>query len=139
MTIWTEQDLPVLRWLVAHFEPIDAHDVVGLDALANETGLPRKRVQAALRNLHRAGYLTGITSSQLPYPSRVSGVTTEALRAAQEWPSPEALVDALVRDFAARADASEDPQQRSALRGVVDYLTGVGRDIAVGVVTNQLG
>ncbi|NYD20954.1 hypothetical protein [Kineococcus aurantiacus] len=139
MTSWTERDLPVLQWLAQRLDPIDAYDVSGPEPIADALGIPLDSAKAALRNLARDGLIRGIPVGELPYPIRISEVTPDGLRAAGAWPSPDSVVDALVRELHARADTASDPEEKTRWQRMAEQVGGTAREIFVGVVTAQIG
>lgn len=139
MTTWTERDQPVLAWLAEALDPLDVYDVSGPEPIAAALGMPVEAVGAALRNLDRGGYIRGIRVDQYDYPLRISEVTPEGLRAAGSWPSPDSVVEALVRELTARADRATTEDERGFWRKLAEGLGGGARDVAVGVITNSIG
>jgi hypothetical protein len=55
------------------------------------------------------------------------------LRAVGQWPRDS--YDALVRIIEARLSQEQDPDRRSRLRALLDSLIGIGRDVAVNVLS----
>jgi hypothetical protein len=70
-----------------------------------------------------------------PNPQMVSSVTADARRAVGQWPSIDTLSDRLVAALQDAAEHESDPLKKTKLRSAADAVTGMGRDIFVGVVT----
>ena len=54
------------------------------------------------------------------------------------WPSAEQLLDELIVALETAEAETDDPAEKTRLRGALDTLRGAGREIAIGVVTSYL-
>jgi hypothetical protein len=69
----------------------------------------------------------------------VNKVTPEARRAVGQWPTPEGLIDRLVRAFSDAADHEEDAERHYQLRQAAGLLGETLRDTAVQVAATITG
>jgi hypothetical protein len=65
--------------------------------------------------------------------------TARGVRMGRQWPTPETLIDAVILALEREADSTGDDERRGGLRQVADALGGFARDVAVDVVSQQLG
>ncbi|MBF5082409.1 hypothetical protein [Quadrisphaera sp. INWT6] len=135
---WVERDLPLLTWLVSHFDQYFT-DTVGLDQLA-------QHYDGSLDDVERG--LAALSSAQPPYlllaPGEmsmadrlapVSGVTERARRTVGAWPSPESLAEALGRALVTASESEPDPVKKSKLRELGSFTLGAGRDLLVDITS----
>lgn len=129
---WTATDLPVLIAAAKLLE--DGAPVLWDSLITDATGFEKDAVLKALSNLDGA-YLNG-------RPNRgdgrlqsfvVTDLTERGRRVVGLWPSGE-NVDALVDALRQAEDATDDPEEKSALRRAAGAVMGVSRDIMVDVV-----
>ncbi len=132
---WTNRDLPVLKAVVDIFE--DDDDNIDPREVAARTGLDYDAVQRALRVLYKHPYLdrdSGLTDAngEIMFAGEP---TAEGLRAAENWPSPQGLVDHLVAALErASDDESRDAEQRSLLKRTALALGGAAYQVAIGAL-----
>jgi hypothetical protein len=139
---WQDRDFPVLMAAARYLEEAD-DDVPGLEELIEATGFERAQVVKALSALDgtfidasRHDSMGGIWSYD------VIGLTERGRRAVGLWPSGEG-VDALVTALRQAEDATEDPEERTALRRAGGAVATVSRevmsDILAAVIKSQTG
>jgi DNA-binding transcriptional ArsR family regulator len=71
----------------------------------------------------------------------ISGIhepTGHARRAVGTWPTPENQVDQLTRALILTAEREQDQEKSGMLRKAAAYIAGVGRDVAIGVITGTI-
>ncbi len=140
--LWTQRDLPVLAWLVRHFDD-PAAQRVALDEI-NVEGLAHDDVVRAVHSLDRETPPLIVVEKTWATPPivSISNVTGEAMRRVGAWPTPEQLVDRFVAALEARAESEPDQERRSRLGQVASALGSGLRDVAVdvasAVVTRQV-
>jgi hypothetical protein len=138
---WTSRDLPIL---VAALRRLDAGDpFVDLEELRHEVGLDVATMRAGLKALEGAWPPYIDVTYTMAGPDRVGGhlqgVSERCRRELEAWPSADALVDRLSQALADAADREPEPERKNRLRALADGLGGIARDIAVGVISTQLG
>lgn len=133
---WTNRDLPVLKAVVDIFEG-DDDDNIDPDEIARRTGFDDDSVQHALRALYKHPYLerdSGLSDAN----GRVVFVgepTGDGLRAAENWPSPEGIVDRLVAAIeAASEDEGRSTEDRGLLTKTALALRGAAYQVAIGAL-----
>jgi len=132
---WTNRDLPVLKAVVDIFED---NDEDGIDAgeIVRRTGLDAA-VQRALRALYKHPYLerdSGMSdgSGRVLYAGEPTG---DSLRAAENWPSPQGIIDRLVAALEAAAeDELREPEERSLFKKAALTLGGAAHQVALGAL-----
>jgi hypothetical protein len=129
---WGPREFPILS---AALHRLDAgQDVAEFRDLQSDTGLSRDQLWTGLHALKTA---------QPPYlETQGWDVVTVHERARRElgtWPKPDSLVDAIADAYERAAEDEQEPEKKTRLRAVADGLRGAVRDIAVGVITKQLG
>lgn len=138
---WNDRDLPVLRCAVDVLDqPLAVH--VGVDKIADTTGLTREDVVRAGRNLTRAGLVT--TTGAMGAPVLFfTDFSDEALRLTGRWPTPETALDrmlAALQTIANNNDIDDDTRQQA--RGFRTWLktsaTTIGLGVATAAITGQL-
>lgn len=133
---WTNRDLPVLKAAVDIFESGD-DDNIEPDAIARRTGFTADDVQRALRVLYKHPYLdpdSGLSdgNGEVLFVGEPTG---DGLRAAGNWPSPQAIVDRLVAAIEAAAeDESRSTEDRGLLRKTALTMRGVAYQVAIGAL-----
>lgn len=129
---WAEIDLPVLVAAARLLE--EGTEVLWESLIADATGLDKDAVLRALSNLDGA-YLNGRSSrgDGRLQSFVVIELTERGRRVVGLWPSGES-VDALVDALRQAEDATDDPEEKGALRRAAGAVMGVSRDIMVDVV-----
>ena len=143
-----EQRIPVsMEWTV--LEPaLDAAIPAFEEAGAPEGGIPAAKIPmpedvtpAALAEITRAGLLIECDASgdQIEGPGSVRP-SVEAYRLRRGWPrdAADAAIERLMSFLLERAEATEDPEERTRLRKVAGWLGQVGTDIITGVGTGAV-
>lgn len=133
---WESRDLPVLRAIVDLF--VDTGDAyIDVGSICRRSGLDNNVVQPALRALYTEPFLQedgkrAKASGELYY---VGAPTGNALRVAGAWPTPEALLDRLVRALETAGDEEgRDDEERSKFKRAALWLSGVGSQVAIGAL-----
>jgi hypothetical protein len=94
---WESRDLPVLR------AAVELHEESGrrlrTSAIEKATGFDKETVQRALRALYRERYFEEATGRYGGEIIFVGEPTGEALRHAEQWPSPEVQLRKLIAAF----------------------------------------
>jgi hypothetical protein len=132
---WTNRDLPVLRAAVDIFES-DDDDNIETGEIARRTGFDEETVQRALRVLHKHPYLddSGISDAngRVVFAGEPTG---DGLRAAENWPSPQGIVDRLVAALEAAAEDESRPQEeRSLLKKTALTIGGAAYQVVLGAL-----
>jgi len=129
---WLTRDLPVLHECLRRID--DGEVLPSLHEVRDAVGLDETQMHAAVVALESAsptyidleGYF-------------LRGVSERARRELGTWPSAESVVDGLAAALSEAADAEEEPQRKGKLRAGAEALAGFARDVAVGVVSAQVG
>jgi len=132
---WFDRDLPVLEATIQLFEEMGHPGVVQVAQIAERTRIEPPAVFAALVAMQDEYVTLRMVMGGDPNPQMVSGVTADARRAVGQWPSIDTFSDRLVAALRDAADNESDPVKKNKLRSATDAVTGMGRDIIVGVVT----
>jgi len=134
---WASRDLPVLGAIVEwrDREPIEIGPTLG--DVAEITGIDIMDVLRATESLS-GPYIEvqRMMTGGDPSPWFVTGIRAAARQAVGQWPSGESLVEQLVAGLRAAELAESDPRQKSRLHAAVDALSGIARDVVVGVATS---
>ena len=128
-------DAVVLEYLIERLE------VEGDDRVDLRPGLPGELPAGADRSLIRlknAGLIKGVSIAERDAVLVVTEVTPVGLERAGAWPSPDQLPERIAALLTAMADRVADPEEKSRLRRTAESLTGVLRDVAVNVGSNQI-
>jgi hypothetical protein len=138
--VWACRDFPVL---VEAARILDRGDgPVSGGPLIEATHLTQQQVFSAFDAL-TPSYLTGESYDSLAGRGDVffNGITERGRRAVGLWPSGES-VDALVDALRKAEDATDDPEEKSAIRRAAGAVLGVGRevmtDVMAAVITKQI-
>jgi DNA-binding Lrp family transcriptional regulator len=123
---WSWRERPILE---VALREVDAHAQVDFAELATQTGLDPLVVWRTVKVLKDAGYVNAYHASM---PSGfITGISERTRRTLGSWPSPEALLDQLVRAFAEAAERETEPERKSRLRAVAEGLGDAGRTVAL--------
>lgn len=138
---WADRELPILR---AALRRIDGgEEWPDLREIRAEAGLTADQMRVGLNALVDAfpPYITIRTVKGSPdeVEGHVKSVGERARRELGTWPSAESVVDRLAVALSEAADAEQEPGRRSKLRAGAEALAGFARDVAVGVVSAQVG
>ncbi|MGV9712100.1 hypothetical protein ACWDTI_15715 [Gordonia sp. NPDC003424] len=130
---WTDRDLPVLSAVV------EIYDQSGQQASANELasvcGLDDETVQRALRALYRGPYFEKGMTNGAGDVLVVGKPTSDALRAAGQWPSPETLLRRLIDTLQAAADDESRPtEERKRFQQIAGWLGSTAYQVAIGAM-----
>jgi hypothetical protein len=129
--------------LAATYRLLDAAEGTNAGQIAQELDRPPddERLERALGLLYDAGYIDGPTIDQLPYPVRIQS-TEKGLRETSGWPSEGGggdQIEALIRVLDEYIESDETPEEeKGRLRRARDAFVGVGRDVAVRVLTEYV-
>lgn len=138
---WTTRDLPILRGALRRLDA--GEHFPSLEDVRAETGLDVAQMRAGLKALEAAWPPYIEVSYTMAGPDRVGGhvknVSERARRELGAWPSAETLVDRLAAALAEAADAEDEPERKGKLRAAGDALASFARDVAVSVVSAQVG
>lgn len=131
--LWASRDFPVLvavaRLLDETGRPVTSYEV------ASEVQIEQPTAVRALTNLAHGFLEVRSENSVSDNDCYVVGITADGLRAAGQWPSPEAAVDRLIAALDAQIDvAPEGSPKASKLRALRDGVVGVSRDLLVEVM-----
>lgn len=138
---WQDRDFPVLVAAARLLEESD--ETPGLEELVHASELDRDEVVRALTALD-GPYLVGTRLDTFKglVAYHVEGLTERGRRTVGIWPSGEA-VDALVSALRQAEQATDDPEERSALRRAGGAVATVSRevmsDIIAAVIKSQTG
>ena len=130
---WNNRDLPVLK------AAVDIYDRAGRAIkpreIERECGLDEETVQRALRALNREPYFEKVTESFGGGIMLVGAPTADALRAAGQWPTPEAQLERMIAALEAAADdEGRDDAERSRFRQAILTLRGAAYQVAIGAL-----
>jgi DNA-binding transcriptional ArsR family regulator len=128
---WTRREVPILEAIAARSNASvgpQSADVVA------DTGLSDLDVSLGLRALEDAGYVTGVRmhKSQMKIYANLR-LQERGRRATGQWPADS--IDSLVALLAARIASEPDAETRSRLERLRDAIAGMGRDVAVSVLS----
>jgi hypothetical protein len=142
---WATRELPIL---LAAYRQVEA-GYFGMDQLkriGEEVGVSPNDL---LKGLDALGAATppfidwlgaGGWSDERYGGGYVEAVTERTRRELGAWPTPDNVLEQLVAALVAQAgDDQRSEDERSRLRQAADVLGGMARDIAVGVITAQIG
>jgi DNA-binding Lrp family transcriptional regulator len=126
---WSWRERPLLEIALRE---VDSRGQVDFEELAAETGLDPVVVWRTMKFLDDAGYVDAYHASM---PSGfVASVSERTRRTLGSWPSPETLLDQMVRAFAEAAEREVEPEQKSKLLSVAEELGGAGRTLALDLI-----
>ena len=131
---WQARELPILE-AVAAAEEADA--AIDSDGLATATGLSETAVARGLAALLDGDYISGDDESSQTTPFALLDVRLRerGRRAVGQWPSEDPF-DGLVAVLEARLAEETNAERKGKLGALLDALRGVGRDVAVAVLTD---
>ena len=131
---WQARDLPILE-AVAAAEEADA--AIDSDGLATATGLSETAVARGLAALLDGDYISGDDESSQTTPFALLDVRLRerGRQAVGQWPSEDPF-DGLVAVLEARLAEETNAERKGKLGALLDALRGVGRDVAVAVLTD---
>jgi DNA-binding transcriptional ArsR family regulator len=138
-----QRELPILDAVVEALDDGVRADVSHIEA---KTGLDPATIQAGIRALLTAGYITQIVDRSSLQGSSIGAVVAVSGAARQvvgTWPSPEHRADELVAILRELANRVPDQETKGRLRTVAEQFGGMSRDLRVdvmaAVVSKQLG
>jgi hypothetical protein len=82
-------------------------------------------------------YFKGIVIDEYKFHVVATSVRKRVLRALGRRPDVGSIVDELEAAFGRAADAEEEPERRTRLRGMADGLRGFGHDVAVEAISSK--
>ena len=133
--LWITRDLPVLDAIVTALDAVPPGQLIGLDTVAERTGLSDDDVAKACIRLE----FDFIELIRVMGPSEnwgVKAVSASALRATGAWPTAESLAQEILDGLAREAETETDPQRASRLRTAVSALGEGARDLGVSVLAS---
>jgi hypothetical protein len=129
--------------LAATYRLLDESDSTTAEQIAQDLGRPLDdaRLKRALGLLYDAGYIDGPTIDALPYPVHIE-FTEKGLRETAGWPKDGGggdQIEALIRVLDEYIESDETPEEeKGRLRRAREAFVGVGRDVAVRVLTEYV-
>lgn len=132
---WASRDLPVLDAAVRLLEDASA---VRADEIVKETGFDLEAVAQALDALQEEYLVDLIKPAGGAHSWRFTRVTANARRAVGQWPTGENLAERLAVAFGEAADEERDPDRKSRMRQIAEFLTVTGKDVAAEVIAKVI-
>ena len=131
---WQARELPILE-AIAAAEEADA--AIDSDGLATATGLPETAVCRGLAALMDGEYISGddVSSQTTPFALLDVRLRERGRRAVGQWPSEDPF-DGLIAVLEARLAEETNTERKGKLGALLDAVRGVGRDVAVAVLTD---
>ena len=131
---WQARDLPILE-AVAAAEEADA--AIDSDGLATATGLSETAVARGLAALMDGEYISGddVGSQTTLFALLDVRLRERGRRVVGQWPSEDPF-DGLIAVLEARLAEESNTERKGKLHALLDALRGVGRDVAVAVLTD---
>jgi len=133
---WASRDLPVLTAIVQWRDDNPLGIGPSLDELAELAHVDDEDVLRAISALDGTFITWVLGGGGDPTDSFVTSASAAARQAVGQWPSGESLVEQLVAGLRAAEQIETDPVEKSRLRTALDALTGIARDVVVGVATS---
>lgn len=132
---WTTRDLPVLRAVVDIYDRTGVY-LTRVDDIEAEVGFDRDTVQRALRALNtQPSFFEKVVDTGQGVIVMVGPPTGYALRVAGAWPSPENLLERLIRALESAADdETRAPEERGKLKQAATWLGSFASQIAIGAL-----
>jgi endonuclease III len=132
-----ESDQRVLAAVVELYE--QAGDMVDAPELLAALGedVDRDQVTQSIRRLASHGFIRALPTMTVDIPT-INGVTEKGLRASGFWPSKDEAFERMLAALEEAADRDPDPERKSKIRTVLQSLRGVGRDVAVDVISTAI-
>lgn len=131
---WSARDFPVLLALARRSEEHGPDDV-DLRAVATVAKLPLDQVERSFDLLEKSQYLEAVWGPMMLSGDRqlhAVDLTERGRRAVGIWPSATGA-DALIDALRSAEEATQDPEERSAIRRAWSALGSVSRDVLVDV------
>jgi hypothetical protein len=128
---WARREAPILEAIAARSDaPLGPQSA---DVVA-DTGLSELDVSLGLQALEDAAYVTGarMHKNRLKIYANLR-LQERGRRATGQWPADS--IDSLVAVLAARIATEPDAETRSRLERLRDAIVGMGRDVAVSVLS----
>jgi hypothetical protein len=136
---WTNRDLPVLKAVVQIYEKTGRAKIRVSD-IAQAAGFDEPTTQHAIRALYREPYLEEATGAFGGTILFVGAPTSEAMRLAGQWPTPENMVERLIAAFEAAAnDETLAEPERTRAQKIRDGLISGGSKIAIAALGSAGG
>jgi hypothetical protein len=142
---WASRDLPILVSALRRIDAGEQHSVSQLEEIRQELGFTPQVLLAGLEALGSADppYLefevAGGWTDERAGGGFVTRVSERARRELGAWPSPDDVISQLIRALVEAADAEPEAERKGRLRQAADVLAGMGRDVAVAVISARLG
>lgn len=133
---WHQRDLPVLQAIV-QLKDENPGQPISREQVEQATGLDSETVRRAVYSLHDEPYIeTG--GSLVDLHEYIKRATGDGKRAAEFWPTPDKLADLLRDAILQAAEREADPEKRSKLKALGDWLAGGGKDVVSGTISGLL-
>jgi hypothetical protein len=134
---WAARELPVLS---ATVQLLEESYMVTVTDIAASTGLEEQAVARALEALDPVFVdFRKTTTGGDPTFWYVLKVTPAARQAVGQWPTPEALVNALARELAAAAQDEQDAERKGLLVYAARLIDDTLRDASLRAAETVLG
>ena len=130
---WAVRERPILDAIV---EEEETSPVVMMEKVHLRAGLEKAVFSRGLRALHDAAYVRGqplFNYQGFEFALGPMHLTERGRREVGQWPGD--AYAALVAELEARIAATADDQEKGRLRSLLDGVVGVGRDVAVDVLS----
>ena len=129
---WHELEGPILE-AVADLE--DTHDPLGMNAIAEHTGLSADQVGVGLKRLLPTDLLTGkeLKSSGV-YDVKGIRLLQRGRQVVQQWPSSDPF-EGLLQILTERIAEEDDPDEQSRLERFRDAAGATSKEVLTGVLT----
>jgi hypothetical protein len=134
---WATRELPILRAALQLLDTPGNH-FAGFADIRERTGLDSDQVFNGVRALESA-YPPYVHVGAGGVHGHIDAVSERARRELGSWPSPDDLLEQLVRALIQAADNESEPEEKGRLRGAADTLGGMAREIAVSVIAARVG
>ena len=132
---WERLELPILE-AVGELE--DSHDALGLDLLAQHTGLPAAQVRIGVRRLLATDLLTGKELKGFGvYDVMGIHLLPRGRQVVRQWPASDPL-EALLEVLSAQIAEEDDPEEQTRLERFRDAAGSVSKDVVAGTLVAVL-
>lgn len=138
MSLWTEQDLLVLKASYDLLPDIGRASFVLDSAISARSGVELERCRASIKRLRAETFLVAQGVWNQSGDMIVKEVTNDGLRALKEWPSGSELAEALPAILRALADKEADSKRRSAFAKAAELVESLGVEIAASIISRVM-
>lgn len=135
MSLWTEQDLPVLRAIHDMSEEVGHPRMFEDEKISERSGVSLDRCRRAIDRLSNERYIRSGMSGE----NRIGGsVSNEALRALREWPTGNELAAVLPAILLALGDKEHDSKKQSAFTKAAELVESLGVEVAAATISRVM-